>query len=262
MNYITTNHRGGIGNVMFKLAASVSLAMDNKVEHIFSKEFIRPIDPDYPTYYSNILRGFKFIENLPPKYHIYNEPKFSYTDIPYIEGTNLLLDGYFQSENYFIRNKETIINLFKPTNEIKESIIKDIPGIQNYISIHVRRGDFLNYPNHHPQQSLEYYKKAIDNFGVDRTYIIFSDDLEGVKDMFNFLPNKIFYTSSQDWLDLYIMSLCEHNIICNSTFSWWGAYLNENPNKVVIAPKKWFGLAYTHYDTSTLIPKDWLILNE
>ena len=262
MNYITTNHRGGIGNAMFKLAASVSLAMDNNVEYMFSTEFIRPVDPNYETYYNNILRGFKFIKNLPPKYYIYTEPKFSYTDISYTKGTNLLLDGHFQSENYFINNKETIINLFKPTNEIKESIIKDIPNIQEYISIHIRRGDYLNHPNHHPQQSLEYYKKAIDKFGVDRTYIIFSDDLEGVKDMFSFLPNKLFYTSGKDWLDLYIMSLCEHNIICNSTFSWWGAYLNENPNKVIIAPKKWFGLAYTQHDTSTLMPKEWLIINE
>lgn len=262
MNYITTNHRGGIGNAMFKFAASVSLAMDNNVEYMFSTEFIRPVDPNYKTYYNNILRGFKFIKNLPPTYHTYNEPKFSYTDIPYTKGTDLLLDGYFQSEKYFIKNKEMIINLFKPTNEIKESIINDIPNIQNYISIHIRRGDYLNYPDYHPQQSLEYYKKAIDNFGLDRTYIIFSDDLEGVKDMFSFLPNKIFYTSNKDWLDLYTMSFCEHNIICNSTFSWWAAYLNENPNKVITAPKKWFGPAYTHYDTSTLIPKEWLILNE
>lgn len=262
MNYITTNHRGGIGNVMFKLAASVSLAMDNNIEFIFSNEFVRTIDPNYQTYSNNILRGFSFIKNLPPKFYVYAEPQFSYMDIPYIKGTNLLLDGYFQSENYFINNKETIINLFKPTNEIKENIIKDIPNIQNCISIHIRRGDYLNYPNHHPQQSLEYFKKAINEFGVDRTYIIFSDDLEGVKDMFDFLPNKIFYTSSKDWLDLYTMSLCEHNIICNSTFSWWAAYLNENPNKVVFAPKKWFGPAYTHYETSTLIPKEWVILNE
>lgn len=262
MNYITTNHRGGLGNAMFKLAAVVSLAMDNNVEYTFSTEFIRPVDPNYQTYYNNLLRGFKFIGTLPPTYHTYNEPKFSYTEIPYNKGTNLLIDGYFQSENYFINNKETIINLFKPTNEIKENIIKDIPNIQEYVSIHIRRGDYLNYPNHHPQQSLEYYKKAIDNFGLDRTYIIFSDDLEGIKDMFNFLPNKLFYTSSKDWLDLYIMSLCGHNIICNSTFSWWAAYLNENPNKVIIAPKKWFGSAYTQHDTSTLIPKEWLIINE
>ena len=262
MNYITTNHRGGIGNAMFKIADSVSLAIDNNVDYIFSNEFIRSNDPNYETYYDNILRGFTFIKTLPQKYYVYSEPKFSHMEIPYVKGINLLIDGYFQSEKYFIRNKETIINLFKPTNEIKESIIKDIPDIQNHISIHVRRGDYLLYPNHHPQQSLEYYKKAIDNFGVDRTYIIFSDDLEGVKDMFNFLPNKIFYTSNKDWLDLYTMSLCEHNIICNSTFSWWAAYLNENPNKVVITPKKWFGSAYTHYDTSTLIPNEWVILNE
>jgi hypothetical protein len=93
MNYITTNHRGGIGNAMFKLAASVSLAIDNNVDYMFSNEFIRSNDPNYETYYNNILRGFNFIKNLPSRYQIYVEPRFSYMEIPYSNGINLLLNG-------------------------------------------------------------------------------------------------------------------------------------------------------------------------
>jgi hypothetical protein len=91
--------------------------------------------------------------------------------------------------------------------------------------------------------------------------MIFSDDIEGCKSMFEFIPNKIFHDSRVDWLDMYMMSMCEHNIICNSSFSWWGAYLNENTTKKVIAPKRWFGPAYTNLNTSDLIPHTWITLD-
>jgi hypothetical protein len=262
MNYITTNHRGGIGNVMFKLSAAISLAIDNNVNYIFSKEYVRMVDPNYENYRDNILRNINFIDNLPRDYITYVEPEFKYREIGYMCGTNLLLDGYFQSEKYFINNKQNIIDIFKPTNEITNIIKNTIPNIEEYTSIHVRRGDYLTFPDHHPQQSMEYYQSAIYIIGCDRPYLIFSDDLDGVKEMFDFLPNKIFYTSGQDWLDLYTMSLCGNNIICNSTFSWWAAYLNQNKNKIVIGNYGWFGSAYSHYDISDLFPSEWIILNK
>lgn len=262
MNFITTNHRGGLGNVMFKIAASISLAMDNNVEYIFSKEFIRPADPDYEKFYDNILRNIKFIEKLPSSYSTYREIQFSYNAIKYDRGTNLLLDGYFQSERYFINNKQSIIDIFKPTDEIRSMILSDLPDVGSYVSIHVRRGDYLNFPDHHPQQSEEYFREASEIIGRDKTYLIFSDDLEGVKNMFDFLPNKIFYTSGKDWQDLYTMSMCSDNIICNSTFSWWAAYLNINPNKKVITTSKWFGPVYRHHNISTLFPVEWTVINK
>ena len=80
--------------------------------------------------------------------------------------------------------------------------------------------------------------------------------------MFDYLPNKIFYTSGKDWLDLYTMSLCKDNIICNSTFSWWAAYLNPNKDKKVVTTNKWFGPANAHLNISTLFPSEWIILNK
>jgi hypothetical protein len=262
MNYITTNHRGGLGNVMFKLAASISMAIDNGVEYIFSNEFIRPNDPNYENYANNILRNINFIDKLPESFLVYSETQFDHHNINYIKGTNLLLDGYFQSEKYFENNKQFIIDLFGPNEEIENRILTNLPDVFNYVSIHIRRGDYLQLPNHHPQQSAEYYKSAAEIIGLDKTYLIFSDNLDEVKNMFDYLPNKIFYTSGEDWLDMYTMSFCKDNIICNSTFSWWGAYLNKNKNKKIITTNRWFGSAYAHFNISTLFPSEWIILNK
>jgi len=266
MNFITTNHRGGLGNVMFKLAATVSAAIDNNVDYLFSNEFIRNSDiihacdgyPDYRIHYQGILRNFQFLDKLPTPYLIHTEPGHEYNPIPYQKGTNLLLDGFFQSEKYFINNKETIINLFKITDYIESQIKEAIPDINDFISIHVRRGDYLNSPEHHPIQTREYYQKAVEEVGIDNKFLIFSDDLEGCKDVFDFIPVKHFYTTGVDWLDFYTMSLCKDNIIGNSTFSWWAAYLNLNPNKKVVAPTKWFGPAYAYLNVSDLIPDNWI----
>lgn len=267
MNYITTNHRGGLGNVMFKLAASISLAIDNEVDYIFSNEFLRPVDrittkgdPDYRRFYNNVLRNVKFINKLPGHYFVHTEKQFNYKEIPYEKGINLLLDGFFQSEKYFENNKQYIKDLFNPNQEITDKILTNLPDVYNYASIHIRRGDYLQYPNHHPQQSIEYYKNAAEIIGIEKTYLIFSDDLDGIKDMFDFLPNKIFYTSGEDWLDMYTMSFCKDNIICNSTFSWWGAYLNPHEDKKVITTNNWFGPVYGNWDISTLFPEDWIRL--
>jgi hypothetical protein len=259
---------GGLCNVMFKLSAAISLALDNDVNYIFSTEFLRPIstetpkagfDPDYSVYSDNVLRNITFIEKLPIPYRTHYEPaSFNYGQITYNKGENLLLHGYYQSEKYFINNKDFIINLFKPTDEIKEQILNVIPNIKDSISIHIRRGDYLNSPSYHPQQSIDYYSSAINLLGVDKNYLIFSDGLDDIKDMFNFIPNKQFINLGKDYLDLYAMSMCEHNIICNSTFGWWGAYLNENKNKKVIAPNTWFGPSSSHLSSSDIIPEDWI----
>jgi len=261
MNYITTNHQGGLCNTLFKLSAAISTALDNKVEYLFSNEFVRVgYDPDYSEFKNNIYRNINFIDTLPDNYVNYSEKNFSYNDIGYVKGTNLLLNGYYQSEKYFINNKDYIINLFKPTEEIKNFIINEITDIQNSISIHVRRGDYLNLPNYHPQQPIEYYHNAVNFFGLDKNYIIFSDDLDGAMEMLDFIPNKKTVSLGKDYLDLYAISLCEHNIICNSTFGWWGAYLNENKNKKIIAPNLWFGPSASHLNTSDITPNNWIKL--
>jgi hypothetical protein len=266
LSFITTNHQGGLCNVMFKLSATISLALDNGVDYVFSNEFIRQIDKDivcggyddYRIFYDNVLRNIKFVDKLPKSYITYHEPNFNYNPIPYNKNENLLLSGYFQSEKYFINNKNFILELFKPTEQIKKEILQRLPSIQNCISIHIRRGDYLNLPNYHPQQPIDYYMSSVKLLGINEKYLIFSDDLESVKKNFDFIPNKEFITLNKNYLDLYAMSMCEHNIICNSTFSWWGAYLNENKNKKIIAPKLWFGQSLSHLKTYDIIPDNWI----
>jgi len=267
MNFITTNHMGGLCNVMFKLSAAISSAIDNNVEYIFSNEFIRQLDKDvvcdgyddYRIYYDNVLRNIKFIDKLPQNYRVHHEShSFEYNPIHYKKGENLLLSGYFQSEKYFINNKEYIINLFKPTDDIKRFILQKINNITNSISIHVRRGDYLNLPNYHPQQPIEYYKSAVNQLGINENYLIFSDGLDEIKEIFDFIPNKQFINLNKNYLDLYAISMCKHNIICNSSFGWWGAYLNENTNKKVIAPNFWFGPQSSHLNSYDIIPSTWI----
>jgi len=95
---------------------------------------------------------------------------------------------------------------------------------------------------------------------MEKTYLIFSDDIEWCKLNFDFLENKIFVNGNTDFQDLYLMSKCNDNIIANSTFSWWGAWLNQNPNKKVIAPKIWFGNFYSNFNTNDLYFQDSIIL--
>ena len=266
MSFISTNHRGGIGNVLFKLAAAISTALDYEVDYLFSNEFIRDKDrqmvtfghSDYRVYYPNILRNVEFISKLLTPYLTYAEPEFNYNPIPYEQGTNLLLDGGFQSEKYFINNKQAIIDLFKIPNHIEFQIKEAVPDVDSYVAIHVRRGDYVNQPQYHPLVTKEFYQKAVEEVGINNKFLIFSDDLEGSKDLFDFIPTKYFYSTGVDWSDLYMMSLCKDNIIANSSFSWWAAYLNVNPNRKVIAPINWFGPAYANLNTEDLIPNNWI----
>jgi hypothetical protein len=259
MNYITTNHQGGLCNTLFKLSAAISTALDNNVDYVFSNQFVRVgYDPDYNKFKNNIYRNLTFLDTLPSTYTTFNENEFSYNKIHYTKNTNLLLSGYYQSEKYFINNKNYILDLFKPTEEIKNYIINKVNDINNSISIHVRRGDYLNLPEYHPQQPIEYYKNAVDFFGLEKNYIIFSDDIDGAMEMLEFIPNKKGLSLGEDYLDLYAMSLCENNIICNSTFGWWGAYLNENINKKVIGPKIWFGPNLANHNTKDIMPEEWI----
>lgn len=265
--YISTNHQGGIGNVMFKLAAAIGLAKDSNVDYIFSHEFLREVDkivthghPDFRRFYTNILRNIPFTNRIPQPYEVWNEPTFHYTPIPYNKSSNLLLTGHYQSEKYFINHKNFIVSLFECPEEYIKQITEWLPNISTYNSLHIRRGDYLNFPEHHPQQTEEYYKKSVELLGEDETYLIFSDDIEWCKTNFDFIKNKQFIENTEDWLDLYIMSLCKNNIITNSSFSWWGAYLNKNPNKKVIGPQNWFGPKYGHWNTGDILPKNWIKL--
>ena len=131
---------------------------------------------------------------------------------------------------------------------------------QNSVSIHVRRGDYLKHKNlqTHGLCSLDYYKKAIDYLLDQKSnlnFFVFSDDLEWCKNNFDFVQN-IFYCEGSPIEDFILMSSCKYNIIANSSFSWWSAFLNQNQNKIIIYPNNWF----VNNDLKIYTPEDWIMI--
>lgn len=160
------------------------------------------------------------------------------------------LNGYWQGEKYFANC----------ANEIREELqLINKPEIpEDSLSIHVRRTDYLGLQAYHPVQTLSYYESAIDLLNHTGNIYIFSDDIQWCKDNFKF--NKMHFIHNEDPLiDLWIMSSCEKNVIANSTFSWWAAWLNNSPNKKVICPKNWFGVSAPYSDRD-ILDNDWIKL--
>ena len=245
---VLKRHEGnsGLGNLMFTLATGVAVSLKN------NKGYISTIPNGFNKYSDNILRNIE-VTTINPS-HIYNEISFTYNEIPNVSA----IDGYFQSEKYFVNYKEQIYKLFSPIAKIQEYINNKYGDIlNNSVGIHVRRGDYLNYPDIHPACSMEYYNKALKRFKNRENFIVFSDDIKWCKN--NFDKNFHFVEYEKDYMDLYIMSQCTDNIIANSSFSWWAAWLNKNPDKKIIAPKLWFGKD-KQLSTKDLIPANWLVI--
>lgn len=180
---------------------------------------------------------------------------------------NLYLQGYWQSEQYFFSIKDLIKELlvFPELNNQNKLIFENMENSFS-VSIHIRRGDYLKSNNrkiYNDLSSTDYYKKSIDYFN-DRfervLYFVFSDDITWCKQNLT-LPSDTVYVDhnkgAEGYRDMQLMSLCKHNIIANSSFSWWGAYLNNYHDKIIIAPQRWF-LANCAYDDSRIIPSEWL----
>jgi hypothetical protein len=260
MDIVSTRLMGGLGNIMFQIASAYSVSLrDNKEMICDTRDMVIPHKP-YTFYAENILRKVKFSDSIMNQIHI-NEVGFHYVQIPKLKG-NVKLIGHFQSEKYFIDHKNEILDLFEIDEKTKTNLLEKYGDIinQDTCSIHVRRGDYLKFPNHHPIQSISYYENAIKIIGEEKHFIIFSDDIKWCEENFNFLKNKTFVSGNMDYEDLYLMSMCKHNIIANSTFSWWGAWLNKNKNKQVIIPSKWFGIFNLHSNTNDLYCDKWIKL--
>lgn len=182
--------------------------------------------------------------------------------------SNNYISGYFQSENYFYSIRDTLLKQFILKTDIttySKNLKKMIQQTTNSCSLHVRRGDFTNQTNIniHGTCSLEYYQTAITYLQsklVNVHYFVFSDDIEWVKK--NLIIDHAIYVDSEirrlPHEDIYLMSLCENNIIANSSFSWWGAWLNKNEHKLVIAPKQWFSDAKLLQQSKDIVPKNWI----
>ncbi len=238
-----------LGNQLFQIACAKSLAEDNLDEVAY---------PEWK--YAKYFQG-DFTPKTSQVDYIAQENGFHYRPIQYKR--NLAIDGYRQSASYFENNDKLIRQMFSLKPEY-EKYVHIIPSL-DIVAIHVRRGDYLieqNKPFFY-ELNMDYYNYAISIMRgvIDEPYFfIFSDDLQWCEDNFPKSPEFTIAGSSDEMEDFAKMKNCPNFIIGNSSFSWWAAYLNTNPNKVVIAPNQshWFGPALSHYDTSDLIPFEWI----
>lgn len=178
---------------------------------------------------------------------------------------NLMIEGYWQSERYFVNSREAVLRAFSfprfEHDSKNEYLSKKFIG-KNVVGIHVRRGDYLNIPNTLGICDLGYYRRAIHyikEMNMPDMFVIFSDEIEWCQKYLcdEFDNTEAIYVNwnkgLESFRDMQLMSLCSHNIIANSSFSWWGAWLNCNPNKIVIAPYKWMNSD----GWSDIIPDNW-----
>ena len=258
---ISVKLKGGLGNFMFQISAAYSYSLEYKKELLININDVYSVHKNVSHYYDNIFSKLEFTTSFKPCDENFFEPFFSYQKIPFFDGS-VCIDGYFQSEKYFINHKNQVLDLFEIDKKTKRKLLEIYGGILNEdtCSIHVRRGDYMGLQNHHPVQTIDYYKNATKVIGEDKHFLIFSDDIKWCEENFNFLKNKTFILGNLDYEDLYLMSMCKDNIIANSTFSWWGSWLNKNKNKQVIIPSKWFGISNLHLNTNDLYCDKWIKL--
>lgn len=286
--------QGGLGNQMFQYAFAKSLSLKNK-KAVFldntafdSNSFITKRDFKLEIFnisLSLVSQNNQFVNRKFKNHQFFNKlQKKVIKKWPFLskkiriekslkfDNKNLNLysyyEGYWQSEKYFKDFNIQIINdfAFKNINILERGIyVNDILST-NAVSIHVRRGDYVNNPvvnNFHGSLSTDYYEKAI-KLVMDKVenpvFYVFSDDINWVQlNMFKTDDiNLIFVITSSEEEDLFLMSKCKHNIIANSSFSWWGAYLNEYINKIIVAPKIWYKNIEANKSTIDLIPSKWI----
>ncbi len=283
---------GGIGNQMFQYAAARRLAYAAKAAVIFdishfkyypgrsyalghfniqeqflSSDEAERFNSEFQSRFKSLIRFLDKKRKRCPRY--IKEKYFRFDPAVLRLGDNIYLDGYWQSEKYFIDITSLIKKEFTVTTP-EEGRNKELAsGIRevNSVSIHIRRGDFVSNPKIskvHGTCGIDYYLRSVDYISqkVDNPrFFIFSDDPEWASQNLKLsYPNTIVKHNGTDkgYEDLRLMSQCKHNIIANSSFSWWGAWLNTNSEKIVVAPRRWFQTRGR--DTKDLLPDSWMRL--
>jgi hypothetical protein len=202
---------------------------------------------------------------------IIREKTFNYEELPFVTKLeNVILDGYFQSPKYFEKNYYKIYDYLQFEVLKKKATSKYSYNYKEFISMHFRQGDYKNLQETHPILSHQYYENSLKeilkktNSNLQKVlYFCEKEDNEEIEKIIGELKKTIkncafikVTDNVEDWQQLLLMSACSHNIIANSSFSWWGAYLNTNPTKIVCYPEIWFGPKAPN-DTSDLFPESW-----
>lgn len=251
---VSFKNMGRCGNFLFQAATTIGYSLAHGMEFSVPNSTANPVwNPVYlPHLVNPNFRPDIASRMIMEKMHCYHD--IEYRDE--FRDMNVFLEGYWQSYKYFDHCRQDVLRLFQ------------FPYIFNsdVVSIHVRRGDYLLYPAINPLATREYYEKAVRHFWMHgyRRFMVFSDDIHWCIEEFQHPVYKgCEFTFSQSRTieeDLHLMSFCEHNIMSNSTFAWWAAWLNKNPRKEVLCPHEdnYYGPANKHLDVSTLYPREWM----
>ena len=251
---ITCAFNGRLGNNLFQIATALSIANEIETDTIFAETTWaghrgnRPVDLS--------MFGYDFKRGDIQTTNSYNESQFHYNEIPKVD--DLTIHGFFQSAKYFDSIREQLIHkYFVPSVDILKQL--ESYDVSEYsLGISVRRGDYLMLQENHCVLSAEYYQKALDTYfqnNIDQIFI-FSDDIEWCRSVFG---DNVNYIQDTVGTQLFLMSKMKHLILSNSTFAWWGAYLNNN-NGIIVAPDPWFGPAYSDKNTNDLYCDNWIKL--
>lgn len=278
---------GGLGNQLFQYAAAKALAVKNNTQVKldlagFADDDLRNFELDkfrlnYGLASEKEIRSLKAANSfqrikarLSPaaKKRFYKEPHFRFDPGFFSLRSPVYLQGYFQSERYFlpvadeIRKAFVFRDAFSPGVEALTTTLRS----ENSVALHIRRGDYKNAESLrvHGVLPMDYYRNAINHLtktiGSDLRLYLFSDDPQVAATELA-LPNLTILSgvvSRNHYEDFYLMQQCRHNVIANSSFSWWAAWLNNHSNKTVVAPKNWFHQGPT--DTQDLLPQNWIRL--
>lgn len=281
--------KGGLGNQMFQIALAKAFQKKNipvEVDYSYyasgqqerQKEIglFQNIDiPEAGERLSAQMRGYGYHDSIPTKIlrrlpggrgYVYQEDVKKGYQPEVFEQREAYISGYWQCERYFAGYRNDILNMFRfpeeKANKECKRIGEQIREDRSAVALHVRRGDYLSEKYESVYRdvcTLTYYRKAIEAMYRENSnchFYIFSDDISWCKRTFG--EENFFYVScnygTDSAFDIWLMSLCKSNIVANSSFSWWGAWLNRNPNKLVMAPERWFH----HIETADQICGDWI----
>ena len=279
---------GGLGNQLFQYATAYSYGKKNNKGIVvdvgqFVNYDVHPLRLDKLSITDRFEKKEKSkIEKLKDKvlskYNIlanmsgyYFENGLRYDDNFFKKNKIRNLTGYFQTEKYFTTYHNELCELFIPSEPLStyQNSVKEMIEKSKSLSLHIRRGDYLSNTEAlktHGICNIDYFNRAVNYLikteEVDNKtkFFIFSDDINWCRENISFTNEMIFVVGDNQApeKDMYLMSLCDNNIISNSTFSWWGAWLNKNKDKVVIAPKVWF--VSDKLDYFDIIPDLWIKL--
>lgn len=288
---------GGLGNQMFQYAIARRLAYDRKTKPILDLVFFENIAasdtsreyeidcfnieenilsprqrPSEEAQYAGIKGKLQLTRHKLQKKHWYIQRENGHGFDPSVlhVKNNAYLIGYWQTEEYFKDIRNILLKDFSiktPPRGNNKKILEKILQSKNPISIHVRRGDYVSNTNaseFHGTKDKTYYEAAITKMvqkGVKNPDLfVFSDDPEWCKKNLKFAFKTTYVEGNEKGFeDMRLMMNCKHNIIANSSFSWWAAWLNTNPEKIIVAPKVWFNDVKTNKETN-VVPKTWIRL--